>query len=742
MSETDPRKLETYLERAEAYGGGLEPEVERLVEALQEWPHEAQLQPRTAFVTEVAEQLHHHAARSRTMQSSTSRILAGALGAVALVVFGFIVIALFSRGEDELPVAELETPIPSVAAPAALAPTQAPTIASTATAMPSLSGWQWYEEGTVRFQLPQAWTVRPSRLPRYQSPDAGSILEVQHFDFTGSDWLSWVQHESQPGYSLADGFVRENALVQGRPAVHFVEAGGGSYTMELYVRDEDQIILFFFQSGTLPRSREEMQTLLTMFETIQFTDGSEGETRLPTGWMDGKMLTLTYPEQLDFSGELQTITGTVETWQMGPPPNEATMVDADGAHYQIDLQAHYSFDGLPIAYLAGLPVRFEVEPGRSITVKGFPSGETPNGTPRIYPLVIETHGAEEQAPLFYQPLIDLYHVSSEALAEYPVSPTVYVRGPLEQLVPLLTKGTEGIASDGDVLVKGTLVATEPARLTVSELYYLDGQCAMVRSDVQQCQYYQRVNSQPSNSAAGNTTSSASPEIALTLQDVSTTQDETTVSLRIEIAGDHASNVTGASLARPTLVDEQGNQYEWRTGSGSGHTTLSGHLSQTSNTFQPGALGAETLTLQTGLDLTAEAPSTVTLDLRGRQPGDRWPLDQTVEIFGLPVPIVEAALVGDPGAPPGSLSLQLVAPCVSEADVQLFYVELVAEGAERQRDGRDGNPCGDGQERMVSTLTIEALPDGRVPGQTESVTLKLAGRLHLPGPWVLSWEVDE
>jgi hypothetical protein len=44
----------------------------------------------------------------------------------------------------------------------------------------------------------------------------------------------------------------------------------------------------------------------------------------------------------------------------------------------------------------------------------------------------------------------------------------------------------------DVLVKGTLAGTEPPQLNVSELYYLDGECAMVRSGVQQCQYFQQV----------------------------------------------------------------------------------------------------------------------------------------------------------------------------------------------------------------------------------------------------------
>lgn len=760
MSETDPRKLESYLERAEAYDGGLEPEVERLVDALQDWSHEARLQPRAGFVNEVAEQLRRYHEGNRIMPTWTSRILAGALGAVALVVFGFIVITLFSRGEDELPVVELETPIPTAAtatvaediiATETAEPTA--TVITADTAAPPLSGWRWYEESGapgIRFQLPQAWRVRPSRPARYQAPETGSIIEVQAFDYAGPDWLSWVQNESQPGYSLADGLVRENALVRGRPAFQLIEVGSGSYTMELYVRDEGRVVRFFFQSGTLPRSEEEMDILATMLETVQFAGGNEGETRLPDGWQDGSTLTVYTPEQLEFTGDLQTITGTVETWQMGPPPNEATVVDAGGARYLIDLQSHYIFEGHPIAYLAGLPVRFEVEPGRSIMVKGFPSGETPNGTPRIYPLVVETHGAEEQVILFYQPLLDLYSASPGALAEYPVSATVYVRGPWEQVALLFDSEQEESVTDGigelgantELLVRGTLAGTEPPRLNVSELYYLDGACATVTSDVQQCQYYHPLRTQPASSPTGNTDSSAQPEITLTLQDVSYTQDETTVSVQIEIAGDRAGNVIGASLARPTLVDEQGNQYEWRAGSGNGQAAPSGHLSQTSDSFQPGALGAEMLTLQTGLDLTAKATSTATLDLRGRQPGDRWSLDQTVEIFGLPVPIVEAALAADPGAPPGSLSLQLVAPCVSDAGVQLFYLELMAEGVERQYDGRGGNACGDGQESMVSTLIIEALPDGRGPGEMEIVILQLAGRLHLPGPWEVSWEVDE
>jgi hypothetical protein len=509
MNETDAKKLENYLERVEAYDGGLAPEVERLVEALQAWPHKDELQPRAGFVNEVAEKLHLLAARRRTLRSWPSRILAGAIGAVALVAFGFMVIGLFARGEDDPPLSALETPIAPVET--TVGPSPMTTTLATEGVAPSLPGWQWYEDGEVpgvQFQLPQDWTVMRFRPTRYQAPDTGSIIEVQAIDFAGSDWLNRV-NELLPGYALADGVIKENGLVRGRPAFHFVNVGSGSYTMELYVRDEGRIVRFFFQSGTLPRSEEEMSVLATMLETVLFAGGPEGETSLPDGWQEGYTLTVYAPEQLEFTGGLQTITGTVETWEMGPPPNEAALVDSSGARYRIDLGFHYIFEGHPIAYLVGRPVLVDVEPGQSITVKGFHSGETPNGTPRIFPLIVETDGEEAQSLLFYQPLFDLSRASPAALAEYPESATVYVRGPWEQVIPLFASepqgsapgGVAGLDADTDVLVKGTLAGTEPPHLNVSELYYLDGACTIIMSGVKQCQYYRRLQRQAANSAA-------------------------------------------------------------------------------------------------------------------------------------------------------------------------------------------------------------------------------------------------
>lgn len=228
-----------------------------------------------------------------------------------------------------------------------------------------------------------------------------------------------------------------------------------------------------------------------------------------------------------------------------------------------------------------------------------------------------------------------------------------------------------------------------------------------------------------------------PGITLTLQAVSYTRYETNVSLQIEIAGDHADNVSGAGLAQPTLVDDQGNRYEPGLSSATIQTTADGLLVEVTQSFRPAAIDTQTLFLETGLELRAEASSTVTIDLRGRQPGDRWPVDQTVEIYGLMVPIEEATLIAEPGA----VSLQMAAPCVSEGGVRLIYLELLAGGETHQGDGHSVG-CGDGQERLVSTRTIEGLVGGSAPGEMESVTLRLAGRFHLPGPWELSWEVGE
>lgn len=370
-------------------------------------------------------------------------------------------------------------------------PTKAPAMATaTAIALTPKPGWVWYEKSDapgVLFQLPQTWNAGTFRQRRAQAPGTNSIVEVQAFEFSGSDWLAWVQHESQPGFSLADGFVKQNGLVQGHPAFLFLEEGGGSSTIELYIRDESQIVNFFFQSGIAPRAEEEMEVLLTMFETIQFASGDKGETSLPTGWIQGHILSYN-PERLEFTGKLQTVTGAVEFSEISPTVYDATIIDADGTSYQVDLRWYYSFQALPISQR-----REDLQPGQSVTLTGY---QTADG--RFYPLWGQTVNANDETVVLYRPFFDLHRFDPAILGEYPASVSLNLRGAWEQVQPYLVDEpdsplpTEILTLDPaqDVIVKGTLQSTAPPQLTIEEFYYLDGECEMMTSNEQQCKFYQ------------------------------------------------------------------------------------------------------------------------------------------------------------------------------------------------------------------------------------------------------------
>jgi len=391
---------------------------------------------------------------------------------------------------------------PPVASPTPTPTMVAPTATATAIAITPNPGWAWYEESEapgVLFQLPQTWDVRTFRPKRFQAPETNSIVEVRAFDFSGSDWLAWVQErKSQPFNRVADDFVKQNGLVKGHPAFLFIKSGGGSYTIELYIRDEIQIVNFFFQSGVAPRLEEEMQILLTMFETVQFASDNEGETSLPTGWVQGHILTVYSPERLEFPGELQTVTGTVET-QVDPPAYEATVIDAEDRTYRVDLDAPYSFQGFPVSRLRPFPDTLSlqdlIQPGQSITLTGYQTADD-----RFYPLWGQAAGVDDATVVLYRPFFDLYRLDPAILTPYPVSITLYLRGPWEQVRPYLVDEPANPLPDDvlaldpaqDVIVRGTLQSTAPPRLTVEEFYYLDGGCEMMTSDVQQCKYYQPV----------------------------------------------------------------------------------------------------------------------------------------------------------------------------------------------------------------------------------------------------------
>jgi len=382
------------------------------------------------------------------------------------------------------------TPLP----PASPTPTAVQATATIVAPEPS-PGWIWHEEPEVPgvlFQLPQTWAEAFWQVPgRYQSSETNSIVEVKAFDSPGN-WLAWVQAHKQ----LASSFVEQNGLVKGRPAFLFLESGPGSYTIELYIRDEAQIVNFFYQCAG-DCFNGEMDILLTLFETIQFANNNKGETSLPTGWVEGRTLTRFYPERFEFAEPLQTITGVVDTWDTAPPSPDAVITDANGVSYQVDLRDnYYTFAGPPTL---NQPDTFQslqsIQPGQSLTLAGYQRGEGTNQ--RFYPLWIVTEDLAEESLVLYRWFFDLHRFDAAALTHYPTSTPLYLYGTWEQVSPYLVVEPdhplpdEMLALDPatDVIVSGSLETTAPPRLTIGDLYYLDGTCKTVRSSVQQCQYY-------------------------------------------------------------------------------------------------------------------------------------------------------------------------------------------------------------------------------------------------------------
>lgn len=231
-----------------------------------------------------------------------------------------------------------------------------------------------------------------------------------------------------------------------------------------------------------------------------------------------------------------------------------------------------------------------------------------------------------------------------------------------------------------------------------------------------------------------------PGITLTFQNASYEAHQTTISLTLTISSGSGPEARGASQGQMLLFDDAGNQYRPTLGNARSENTPDGLVTEIIQAFEPGLLPeAQRLTLQTGILLHWATVEPIILDLRGRQPGDRWPVNQTVEIYGIELPIEEAALLSDPDAPPGSLTIQLFAPCVQENGVQFNYLELlVSEGQDISRGPGDTNCWQD--EHLVASITVESLLDGRPPSTLQTATLHLVAQLELTGPWEFTWDV--
>lgn len=232
-----------------------------------------------------------------------------------------------------------------------------------------------------------------------------------------------------------------------------------------------------------------------------------------------------------------------------------------------------------------------------------------------------------------------------------------------------------------------------------------------------------------------------PGITLTLQSASYEATQTTISLTLQIATDDVARAHGASQGRLALFDDAGNEYQPTLGNAGNSNSPPGLVAEISQSFEPAlAPEAQRLTLQASLSLSWAADRPIILDLRERQVGDRWPVNETVEIYGLQLPIEEAALVADPDAPPGSLAIQLFAPCVAAGGVVLTFLDITVEEGQHMGSGPGHSACDRGEQQLVASTTVKALLDGDPPAALESATLYLVGRLELTGPWELSWDV--
>ncbi len=148
-------------------------------------------------------------------------------------------------------------------------------------------------------------------------------------------------------------------------------------------------------------------------------------------------------------------------------------------------------------------------------------------------------------------------------------------------------------------------------------------------------------------------------------------------------------------------------------------------------FPPVAADAQQLTLQLTLEISRQADRTLMMDLNGRQWGDVWPLDETIQLGTWPVRLTHARL-----APPGQ---EAVGPPSPFARLEITAEPILTSGVSLGclflywEDGRGhGGGCSSGLEQIVAYVD---LPDG-LPSQPQPLTIE--GSLYLDGPWQFAW----
>lgn len=234
---------------------------------------------------------------------------------------------------------------------------------------------------------------------------------------------------------------------------------------------------------------------------------------------------------------------------------------------------------------------------------------------------------------------------------------------------------------------------------------------------------------------------------LEVQDVVYAQTETVV--RVFVSGvpqGWATSLQGPELGN--LVDDLGHQYEPTYGPGSG-TQMDG---STVHSFEPLQPGAKTLTLSLS-NLSFFVPvdnQAIKVDFGASpQPGDYFPVDQTIEVLGIPINIKGLRLRQEKAHTEGQPLLSIyefdIAPVPVKDGVAIIGIGFVPDMMERLGSDFGGGGGGGGggwqEDPSFSTFSLEIgvsasapLPEGLFEFPVE------LAQIMLEGPYSVTWEI--
>ena len=472
-----------------------------------------------------------------------------------LAVAGFVgalgwLVACDSRAEPPTPVALVATVAPSPVATVAPQPTLAPTATAlptatdlpepTATLVPTPlptaaplpAGWQWYENTTYgpsyfRIAYPATWTgavglqrsgiLQSSGISYravFTSPETGSAVTINVWELSGreGDLVEWVNADpARAVFDFPDEPLTYPATVLGRPAVfhyHPARWGTNDFAVTLFVTGQRRYRIYF-NSATLPVTEGEPQIYRAMLESLLIFGQPDGQTVIPTGWEVGAGLVVDTRPIETAAGEpvepatapltpLGGLTGVVESWQEQWPSFRFTLVTDAGETTLIRGEPfRIHFRGQPIDYWFNANTVRPPQPGERVTVTGrlIAPNEVVAGN-----ITIERDGL--MPTWFSETLVEMAPYWEEengfptnAIVSAADVPYIWLRGPLQTMVGLLTDDTEPPTlpaawqpyAGSTALVYGT-INPETHHMAIEEVYVQDGPCYVTPATTH-CQHW-------------------------------------------------------------------------------------------------------------------------------------------------------------------------------------------------------------------------------------------------------------